>query len=79
MTVSNSIAQGLRIASLNHYERNIKLHDTGKFSFKKKYIWGNDDVTLIKNVKGKVAPVHAMKAYRGSRTTAAHILTETLD
>jgi hypothetical protein len=46
---------------------------------KKKNLWGNNDVTLIKSVKGKVAPVHAMKAYRGSRNTALLILTAALD
>jgi hypothetical protein len=41
MTVSSSIAQVLRITSLNQYQRTIKLHDTGKFSYKKK-VWGNN-------------------------------------
>jgi len=40
MTVSNSIAQVLRTASLNHYERNIKLHDTGKYRGGKKKLMG---------------------------------------
>jgi len=48
-------------------------------SVKKKTLWGNNDVTLIKNVKGKVAPVHAWKAYKGSRTTAPLIFTVALD
>jgi hypothetical protein len=50
----------------------------GKFSYTKKG-GGDNDVTVIKNVKGKVVPVHAMEAYRGSRNTAPLILTAALD
>ena len=34
----------------------------------------NDKKKCNKRWKGKVAPVHAVKAYRGSRGTAPHIL-----